>query len=92
MKKNLDLLRDALSQSQRLARQNPDVPILRSLEPQLRFLLDLLEGKQVDRSRLSELSLGLIVVREVEDRDPELADLLYRVTDLVEDVRFSSSK
>lgn len=92
MKKNIALLKDALVQSQRLAGLNPDVPILRSLEPQLRFVLDLLEGKHVDRSRLSELTIGIIVVREVEDRDPGLADLLYQVTGLVQDIRFSSQE
>jgi hypothetical protein len=89
MMKDIDLLRAAITRSQSLARQNPEVPILQSLEPQLQYLLDLLEGRQVDRTKLSKLSFGIINVREVEDRDPELSELLYQVTGLVRDIRFS---
>lgn len=54
-----------------------------SIKYQLKYLVELEEGKEKDRSRLSGINLGLIAVREIEGKDDDLAEILYEVNSIV---------
>lgn len=76
-----ELLQLSLRRCQELLSLYPDLPPIESLRAQLEYLLALEEGRSNDTSRLQKLTIGVIVAREIEDRDPTLAALLYRVMD-----------
>jgi Tsi6 len=63
-----------------LLRAEPDNPLLESVKLQLQYLKDLEDGKHQDRTRLKDINLGLIAVREIEGWDDELADLLHQIS------------
>jgi hypothetical protein len=46
-------------------------------------LVDLETGTEKDRDRLKDVNVGVIAVREVEDRDEDLANQLYEVASAV---------
>lgn len=74
-----ELLKKSIELCDRLCRRYDSLPPLESLRAQLVYLLNLEEGTVQDRSKLGQLSIGIIAAREIEDRDPELADLLYQL-------------
>ncbi len=86
--KKKQLLLQSIDRCERLLVIYPDMPQLESLRGQLGYLLDLEEGRTSDLSNLSRLSIGLITAREIDDRDPELAELLYQVMDTVRKTRY----
>ena len=57
----------------------PDFPIFKSIEAQLKYLLSILEGVSKDRSRLKEINVGVLAVREFEESALELASDLRSV-------------
>lgn len=74
-----ELIRASLDRCDLVRQTYGDFPALESLRAQLSYLLDLEEGRKADRSRMEELSIPVLAAREIEDRDPKLADLLYRL-------------
>lgn len=78
MSSRTDLFREALRRCTELVGRFPDVKFLESVKRQLEFLIDLDEGKRTDRANIKRLSIGIIAVREVEDLDSELYDLLIQ--------------
>ena len=86
---NADLVRAALTRCRHMQEGEPALLPLQLLERQLEYLLDLEEGRAVDRRHLGELTIGVVTAREIEPRDPEFAEVLYRVVELVERLRFS---
>ncbi len=79
-KKRVELFQKALHDLRDLIRQYPNLPPLHSIEKQLEYLIELEEGKRSDGERLSEITLGVITAREVEDLDMKLADTLHQVS------------
>ena len=76
----IKLFQKALSELRGLIKQYPDLPPLKSVEKQLEYLIDLEEGKRDDRERLSEITLGVITAREIEDLDMNVANTLHKVS------------
>ena len=62
----------------------PEVSPFESVRNQIKFLIELEEGTRQDSNRLKDIIIGVITVREIEDRDMEVADLMY---DIVTEVK-----
>ncbi len=55
---------------------NSLLPIYKSIESQLQFLVDFFEGRNNEHAKLHTLNFGHLAVREIEDSDPTFAHLL----------------
>lgn len=60
-------------------------PMLDSVIEQLNYLLSLANGTSSDDSRLKDINIGLIAVRELEGGDDALANMLYELEQEVRD-------
>jgi len=69
---------------------NPNPIPLRIVKEEIEYLLELVEGKTDDKSHLKEIQIGLLAVREFEADDPEFADLIFQISDLVQRLKDSS--
>jgi hypothetical protein len=56
--------------------QAPEFEIFASTVAQLEYLLLVLRGDEKDRTRLKNIIVGHFAVRECEESDPELAEVL----------------
>ncbi|ASG19549.1 MULTISPECIES: immunity protein Tsi6 family protein [Nitrospirillum] len=74
-----DLIRDALARCRRLREQWPDIATFASVHRQLDYLLKVATDPVADRSRLTDIVIGVQAAREVETIDPDLADLLHTI-------------
>lgn len=80
---NVDIFKEALSQLLELTDKLQSNILINSIEFQLKYLIDLEEGRQKDRSRLAEINLCLIAAREIESKNDDLANILYEVNSIV---------
>ena len=83
----IKLVEDALNKCETLRRDNPSGPF-EYVAAQLRYVLALLKGEDPDRSRLKDINIGLIALREFDTRFPEFSDCLMAVEKIVDDMRF----
>lgn len=60
-------------------------PLIDSVIEQLSYLLSLADSTCSDESRLKDINIGLIAVREIEGTDDVLADLLHELAQHVRD-------
>ena len=74
----------ALASTESLAERHPADRAIASVVSQLKFLVELEEGKRSDRERLGDITIGALTVREIEPLDDSLAELLYRVVEEVD--------
>ena len=72
---------DAGSKIGLLMSKYPELKTLESINNQLRYLLDLCDGRTQDKSKLTSIILGIQAAREIEQLDEDLADLLYKVNE-----------
>lgn len=72
----------ALDRSFELFSQDSDWQPIISTRNQLDYLKNILEGKS-DRSKLDEINIGLISVREFENNYDDFANMIYEVVDIV---------
>ena len=56
----------------------PDFDIYQSILKQLYYLLSVLDGSELDKSKLKQVVLGHFAVREFEESDPELSKILKK--------------
>lgn len=63
---------------------------LTMVREQLDFILATLEGQTNDPAALQRINLGLIAARVFEPREPDFADMLYAVEDVVTTLRKQS--
>lgn len=84
----IQLIEAALRDCELLMLKNPAGGPFDYVAIQLRYLLDLLKGDQKDRSRLKDINVGLIAIREFDTRFPEFADKLMEIEKVVDDMRF----
>jgi hypothetical protein len=83
MTDKLAIFERALMACERLYKAFPQAVTLKSIINQLHYLIDLDTDKTTDRSRLSEIVLGVQAAREVEPLDLDTAEILYQVAELV---------
>jgi hypothetical protein len=72
----LDFIDKAIALSQDRYRNTPGFEVYRSVLNQLEFIKAILEGRETDKARLHDLTLGAIAAKEFEEADPELSDAL----------------
>ena len=77
----LALFESALESSRAHALKWGDHVAILSIIAQLEYLIEVETGREQDRSRLEDIIIGLLAVREIEVRDLELAHILYSVGD-----------
>jgi hypothetical protein len=77
----LTLFRTARAKTEALHVRFPEVKTVQSIIRQIDYLLSLETGQSTDRSRLSEIVLGIQAAREIEPLDNDLAETLYAVSD-----------
>lgn len=61
----------------------PEFVLYQSIDNQLDYLLELLQGSNLDRSKLKKINLGRYAAYEFEQSDSQLADELMEVQSIV---------
>jgi hypothetical protein len=85
--KDIDLLTKLLGECEARLRKNPNFRPMTIVKEEVQYLVALMEGKTQDRSNLANIQIGLLAVREFEADDPEFAELIFHVADLVKKLR-----
>ncbi len=83
----IKLFQKALTETQTLIQKYPMIEQFQSVKIQLEYLIDVEEEKRTDYERLEDINIGLITVREIEDRDMDVANLMYKVTSEVKKMK-----
>lgn len=83
----IKLFEKAVSEIQMLIEQYPMIEQFQSVKIQLEYLIDIEEKRRTDYERLEDINIGLITVREIEDRNMDTANLMYEVTSEVEKMK-----
>ena len=86
-KNRIKLFKDALLAIEKLIQDYPDIQQFESVKNQLNYLLEIEENKRTDIQRLKDIIIGIITVREIEDRDMNVANLMYEVTEEVKKMK-----
>lgn len=63
-----------------LLREFPETHAAVSIDVQLDYLIALETGAETNRSRLEDIIIGILTVREIEPRSEAVAELLYKVS------------
>lgn len=71
-------IKDGISLTETRLRDIPDYDIYQSILKQLNYLLSVVDGSELDRSKLDKIMVGHFAVREFEESDPELAKALKK--------------
>ena len=82
-----ELFHHARARCQQLLGRRRERP-LESVAAQLNYLIDLVEGRTDDRSRLKKINLGVLAARGIEDLDSEFADILHSVSGQADAMRY----
>lgn len=83
----LDLIKEAIAETDERLKITPDYLILVGIKNQLIYLLNVLEGIESNRSMLSKIILGIYAIREFEESDPYYSKLLQRCQNEAEVLR-----
>ncbi len=83
-------LTDALERTEQRIAERPDLVPLISIQKQLEYLINFNNGA-VDGSRLKDINVGLVAVREIENWDDDLAGLLYKIDVEVDRLRIAEA-
>jgi hypothetical protein len=75
------LFQRALDRAILLREKYPELETIYSIIKQLEYLIELDAGRSTDRSRLNEIIVGVQAAREIEPLDPDLAEMLYAVSE-----------
>jgi hypothetical protein len=73
-----------------LQAQYPNDPSIRSIVAQLQYLIELEEGRRTDRERLNDIVIGILTIREIQQLDSSVADMLYHVEEEVDRMKTST--
>ncbi len=76
---NVETLKDAKEKLAAFRTGRESKRLLVSIDHQLDYLIELTEGINSDKTRLKDINIGIIAVREIEGIDDRLAELLYEI-------------
>ncbi|HEY9202343.1 MAG TPA: immunity protein Tsi6 family protein [Gammaproteobacteria bacterium] len=85
--KDKELLSRVLVECKSRLDKNPNFRPLAIVNEEVEYLRALIDGETQDRSNLENIQIGLLAVREFETDDPEFADLIFQVMELVEKLK-----
>lgn len=74
----IEIVRKGISLTEKRLKDIPDFDIYQSIIKQLQYLLSIIDGSELDRSKLDKIIVGHFAVREFEESDPELAVILKK--------------
>jgi hypothetical protein len=83
----VEYIQETLHECRLLQRNNSGAPF-ENVAVQLEYILKVLKGEQMDKSKLKDINIGLIAIREFDTRFPEFADRLMETEKVVEDIRY----
>lgn len=86
MNARTELLGDGLRGCLALLSVYPNSTALQSIKAQIQYLIDLEKGLMVDRSRLANITIGVMTAREVEALDESVAETLYKVAAIAKEM------
>lgn len=75
----LQLLELGRQKCSALLGQYPSSTALLSVSRQIAYLIGLEDGSVVDRSRLKDITIGVITAREIEPLDDDAAETFYQI-------------
>lgn len=58
----------------------PNSKALLSISRQIEYLIGLEDGSIADRSRLKEITIGVITAREIEPLDDDAAEIFFKIS------------
>jgi hypothetical protein len=73
------LLERGRQECSRLLAQYPSSTALLSVSRQIEYLIGIAGGSVTDRSRLKEITIGVITAREIEPLDDDAAETFYQI-------------
>ncbi|MEI7038077.1 immunity protein Tsi6 family protein [Fulvimonas yonginensis] len=80
----IDVLLKAKAATEKLQERYPSDSSIGSILKQLSFLIELERGERSDASRLNEIIIGVLALKEIDPLAPDVAELLYSVAEEVE--------
>jgi hypothetical protein len=78
--KRIELFEKAAAACKEFLRTHPTNQAIQSIIKQIEYLISLETGKNRDRKRLKDVSIGILTVREIEPLDMDLAEKLHEVS------------
>jgi len=84
----IKILEDALKTCESLMQQDQTAGPFDYVAVQLRYIIALLKGENVDKARLKDINVGLVAIREFNTRFSEFADQLMEVEKIVDALRY----
>jgi hypothetical protein len=85
----LEIFEEALASTKCLREKHPCDAAIQSIIKQLEYLVQLADGKESDATRLKDIIITILAVREIEPLDMSVANQLYRVVEEVESMQRS---
>jgi hypothetical protein len=76
----LHLFEQGLESCRDLLARYPDSRAVQSISKQIEYLISLEKGLVTDASRLGEITIGILTVREIESLDENAADLFHKIS------------
>ena len=79
MNDKLNLLEIGQKKCRELLSKYPSNVALQSVDKQIEYLIELEKGAHSDRSRLKDITIGVLMAREIEQLDDETAEIFYQI-------------
>ncbi|MBI6852232.1 hypothetical protein YA0002_05595 [Pseudomonas cichorii] len=79
MSEKMKLLENGQKKCRELLYTYPSSVALQSIGKQIEYLIELEKGTHSDRSRLKDITIGVLTAREIEPLDYDAAEIFYRI-------------
>ncbi|SDY89756.1 hypothetical protein SAMN04515617_12817 [Collimonas sp. OK242] len=79
MSERLKLLESGKKRCDELLSKYPGSVALQSVAKQIEYLIELEQGIHSDRSRLKDITIGVLTAREIEQLDDDAAEIFYQI-------------
>jgi len=74
----IETINKALTVAEQRESENSSLSMYSSIVEQLKYLSNYINGKDTNRTKLSELTFGIYAAKELEETDPEFAKILSK--------------
>jgi hypothetical protein len=76
----LELLSSALKLTKSIFEKHPEYFTLESIIAQLEYLIDFVEGRNVDKAVLQTIIIGRMIAYDLQNIDNDMAESLFKVS------------